>query len=154
MRRHPLRVEQREAARAQALDQRRQRDLRRVGHAVEHRLAEERAAERHAVQPAGQLAVLPASTECASPAVQRDVAVDDLLADPGARIVRIAIGFRAGTDDGLEVAIDVDLEAALTPDSREAAGDVKCSSGMMPRGSGENQRISPPSTAIGNQPLA
>ena len=53
--RHPLGVEQREAARAQALDQRDQRHLRGVGHAVEHRLAEERAARarrRRARRPA------------------------------------------------------------------------------------------------------
>ena len=31
---------------------------------------------------------------------------------------------------------------------------MKASSGTIPRGSGENQRISPPSTAMGNQPLA
>ena len=55
----PLRVEQHEAARAQPIDQRDQRHLRRVGDAVEHRLAEERAAERDAVEAADQRAVLP-----------------------------------------------------------------------------------------------
>ena len=91
---------------------------------MEHRLAEERPAERHAVQPARQLALPPCFDRVRqAQAVERDVAVDDLLGDPGARIVRIAIDFRAGMHHVREGAIDDDLEAALTPDSREASGD-------------------------------
>src|SRR5262245_8702531 len=47
----PLRVEQQVPTGAQAVDERDERSLRRVARAMEHRLAEERAAKRHAVQP-------------------------------------------------------------------------------------------------------
>ena len=55
----PLHVEQRRAASSQPVDEVDQRDLRRVGRAVEHRLAGEQAADPDAVQPADQLARTP-----------------------------------------------------------------------------------------------
>ena len=60
VRRHPLQIEQREVAGPQALDQRGQRDLGRVGLDVEHRLAEEGAAQRDAVEPPDEAALAPA----------------------------------------------------------------------------------------------
>src|SRR3546814_6356265 len=53
-------VEQFPAAREQPRDEVRERDLRGVARAADHRFAEKRAAERDAVKPARQLAVLPA----------------------------------------------------------------------------------------------
>ena len=52
MRGEELAIEQREAADAQPRDQPGQRDLRRIGDAADHRFAEERAAQRKAVEPA------------------------------------------------------------------------------------------------------
>ena len=60
VRRHPLQIEQRVAASAQPLDQRRQRDLGGVGLDVEHRLAEEGAPQGDAVQAPDEPAVAPA----------------------------------------------------------------------------------------------
>ena len=54
-----LGVEQGEATVSQSRHQIDQRDLARIAGAREHALAEKRAAEMHAVQPAGERAVLP-----------------------------------------------------------------------------------------------
>ena len=54
---HELSVEQREAAGAKPCDQMHQRHLRGVARAMEHTLAEERAAEAYAVEPADEFAV-------------------------------------------------------------------------------------------------
>ena len=59
MRREPLRVEQTEFPGAQMLDQRNERDLRRVGHLVKHGLAEKSAAYRHTVESTRQFAITP-----------------------------------------------------------------------------------------------
>ena len=59
VRRQPLRVQQHEFVCAQMFHQRHERDLGRVGHAMKHRFAEERAAHGDAVKAAGELAFFP-----------------------------------------------------------------------------------------------
>ena len=59
VRRQPLRVEQRELPGAQMLDQTKKRDLGGIGHAMKHRFAKKRAADRDAVEAAGELAFVP-----------------------------------------------------------------------------------------------
>ena len=72
-----------------------------------------------------------------------------------AAVLALAIGLGARADDVVEVAVDLRPEA---PDRTQRAlsrdGTWKVSSGMMPRGSGENHGSHPLVTAIGNQPLA
>lgn len=60
MRGDELAVEQLPAARDQPRDEMRERDLRRVARAADHRFAEKGAAQRHAVEPADEFAALPA----------------------------------------------------------------------------------------------
>src|SRR3954454_184482 len=57
--RRPLDVEQLGTVHPQQLDGRPARDLRRVGDAVEHRLAREEAPDAQALEPARELAVAP-----------------------------------------------------------------------------------------------
>src|SRR5687768_9920619 len=59
MRRTRLRIEQLELLCAQTIDQMHQRHLTRVALGVKHALAKKRRAERHAIQPADELFVLP-----------------------------------------------------------------------------------------------
>ena len=59
MRGDELAIEQLPAARLQPRDEVRQRDLRCVARAADHRFAEESAAERHAIEPARKLTVQP-----------------------------------------------------------------------------------------------
>ena len=142
------------AARAQPLDERDERNLRGVGLAVEHRLAEERAAERDAVEPAHQPIAVPRLDRVRDPRlVKRGVALDDLLVDPRSGVVRIPIFRRARTD---HVAKSRSISIRNRPCRATRAsrrGICTASSGSMPRGSGEYHRISP-SVAIGNHPLA
>jgi hypothetical protein len=56
---HELTIEQRKIARLQARDEPGERNLRRVGGAAEHALAEERAAELHTVESANEQIALP-----------------------------------------------------------------------------------------------
>ena len=63
MGREPLRVEQDELARAQMFHERHERNLGRIGHAMKHRFAKERAADCDAVKAAGELFSFQASTE-------------------------------------------------------------------------------------------
>src|SRR5690606_3321119 len=113
---------QRETARAEPLDERDEGDLRRVGLAVEHRLAEERTAEVHAIQAPGQPPVAPRLDRVrVAHGKQRGVADDDLVADPRPFF---AIE-RAGVDDLDERRIDADFEAPRADDPREALRYVK-----------------------------
>ncbi len=67
------------AARAQPLDERNERNFRGVGLAVEHRLAEERAAKRDTVEPAHQPIAVPRLDRVRKALlVKRRVALDDL----------------------------------------------------------------------------
>ena len=59
MRGEPLRVEQGEAPGPQPLDQGPERDFGGAAHTMEHRLAEERAADRHSIEAAHQLVARP-----------------------------------------------------------------------------------------------
>src|SRR3954469_4140173 len=86
MRRHELRVEQPVAAEPQARDEMNQRDLAGIADPAEHALAEKRSAERHPVQPADQLAVVPAFDSVRRAASeQRRIEAHNFLVDPGRR---------------------------------------------------------------------
>src|ERR1043165_6321402 len=112
VRRHDLAVEPRRAARLQMLDEKEQRELRGVGLAVEHRLAGEDAAGVDAVQAAGERAVAPGLDAVrVAGLVQPRVGGDDARVDPRA----VLLGTRRGgaaADDGAEVAVDGEREAA------------------------------------------
>src|SRR4051794_11975689 len=86
MGREPLRIEQGEALRLQLLDERPERDLRRPGRAMEHRLAEKGTADRDTIEAAHQLVRRP-RFDGVRPAelVQARVALDDLVVDPRVR---------------------------------------------------------------------
>lgn len=73
---------------------------------MEHRLAGEKAADRHAIEPSRQLTVHVPDLDgvCPPQAVQVGVGVDELLGDPAIRTV----GIGTAPDDGLEVLVDGD----------------------------------------------
>ena len=106
---HELGVEQQVAAALQPLDQRHQRDLAGVAPVREHALAEERGAERDAVEAADQAPLGPGldAVGVALP-VQRAVEPDQVVVEPGAGPLRARLG--AGLDDRAERAVDPDLE--------------------------------------------
>ena len=106
-----LAVEQGEPADAQPRDQPGERDLRRVGRAADHAFAEERAAERQAVEPADQLVAVPAFDRMRE-ARARGASMKTLLdraVDPGVGPVVGAFG--AQRDDVVEGAVGGDAEA-------------------------------------------
>ncbi len=107
MRGGPLHVEQGGAAGAQHVDEVHQGHLRRVGAPMEHRLPGEQATDRHAVQPAGELAVGRPRLDAVRPPEheQAPVCGADRAVDPamGARRVR------AGVDDAVEGRVDPHL---------------------------------------------
>src|SRR3546814_9045274 len=98
--------------------------LARIGDSAEHALPEEDAAQRHAVQAAGELARKPALDAVRmAHAVQRRVELDDLVVDPGPRPVLGRLG--AALDDGFEVAIVGDLEHAPAEHLAQAPRDME-----------------------------
>src|SRR5690606_8698971 len=102
---YELRVEQGEAAMAQAGDEMDEGDLGGIACAMKHALAEERAAERHAVEAADQLSVLPHLDVMAVAEVEElPVERPDAPVDPGA----LAAWRRRGTarDDRFEISVD------------------------------------------------
>jgi len=104
-----LAIEQAEPACAQPRDEVRQRDLRCVGGAADHALAEERAAEREAVEPADELAAVPAFDRMREPhRVEGLEDAFDAVVDPRFGAARDAFG--AELDDSLERGVDGDLE--------------------------------------------
>ena len=111
MGRDELTVEQGEAANAQPRDQGGERDLGRVAPPAEHRLAEEGAAELHAVQAANEGAGgVPALDRMGvAAAVEFKIGVLDPVADPGFRPVGAA-AHHAGevqvAGDAVPVALD------------------------------------------------
>src|SRR5215203_889801 len=115
-----LAVEEREAPALETLDEVDEAHLRGVGHAAEHRLPHERAAQGHAVEASGELAV-PVRLDAVGLAdfVEADEGADDLGADPGV----MAVGARP--DDGLEVVVDADLVGPLADDPGEGLRDVQ-----------------------------
>src|SRR5437762_4212200 len=116
----PLDVEQGEARFTHRLDEKHQRDLRRVALCVKHRFTREQAVDAHAVQTAGQLpgpiehlyAVRPAQL------VEPLVRGDELRCDPSA----LALGVGAGANDVGEAGVDADVIAlrALPQRARDA----------------------------------
>src|SRR5258708_8418246 len=98
MRSHELRVEQAKAAGAQLLDQVNQCHFARVGDTAEHAFAEERGAERDAVEAADQLIVEPALDAVGAATLkQAGVESDDLVVDPGVRA--LVAGLAAAQQD-------------------------------------------------------
>src|SRR5690606_34945738 len=86
-----------------------ERHLRGVAHTAEHRFAEEGAAERDAVETAGERAVLPGLDRMrVTEAVQLDVSVPHLGRDPGAVLERRPARCRARVDHRLEGRIERD----------------------------------------------
>ncbi len=83
MRRGPLRVQQRKFLGAQMLSQSDQRDLRGVSHAMKHRFAKERAADRNTIKSAGEFVFAPSFDRVrVAELVQALVALDDVAIDP------------------------------------------------------------------------
>ena len=155
-----LAVDRLDAVVAAERDQRRERDLRRVGAAREHRLAEEHPAERDAVEAAGELAVDPGLDAVhAAGVVPGGVGVDHLGHDPGAASGRRAAPSRRPAMTRAERAVDPDLAAGRGAGS---GGSSSCSdraslnsagSSTM-RGSGDHQSTGWPSLYQGKMPLA
>ena len=113
-------------------------------------------AQRHAVEPAHQLAVvahLDAVGEAL--AVERGIEPRDLVVDPGLGAIRRRLG--AAADDGVEIA-DRSATSKRPPRSvrRSRRGRWKRSSGSTPRRSGSTQNSSGSSadSAIGKMPAA
>ena len=116
----PLGVEEGEAALAQALDEGVEGDFRGIGFPMEHRFAEESAADGNAVEATGEMAVVPGFDGMGeAAAVKLAIALDDLFGDPGL----IAVG--AGAHDGFEGLVYADLERAVGENALEAVGDVE-----------------------------
>src|SRR5262245_16612459 len=115
-----LAVDDLRRVRAQKLDCMHERNLRGVGHAREHRLAEERAADRHTVQAPDETVVLPGLERmCPSQAMESKVGVGHLAGDPGAAAVVTRLGARG--DDALERGVDAELEPPFRKRPAQAA---------------------------------
>src|SRR3989441_7758439 len=109
MRRDKLSIEQVEFPRAQPPDEMHQRHFRGILLPAEHRLAEKRRAESHAVQPARKDIVLPRlDAVCEAEPVEPQIALYDLFGYPGIR------PFRARTNDLLERCVQPDIEDFLS----------------------------------------
>lgn len=79
-----LAIEQAEPARFQPRDQPRQRDLRRIGRAADHALAEKRPTQRKAVEAADKLVGLPAFDRMReADFMQPNKGLLDRVVDPG-----------------------------------------------------------------------
>src|ERR1700736_3152202 len=111
MRREPLRIEQHKLSCAQALDQRDERNLRRIGHPVKHRFTKKRAPNGDAVKSSGQLAPTPRFDRMrVTKLVQSHVTLDNFPIDPGV----FALG--AGADDFRKTIVDFDLKNSFSQD--------------------------------------
>ncbi len=124
MRGNELAVEQSPSACNQPRDEVRERDLRCVARAADHRFAEEGAAERHAIEAAGELAVQPhldavCMTELEQPLVAR---LDDGV-DPRRRPVVGGLG--AERHHLAEDGVGGDAETVGDEDLLQAAREVK-----------------------------
>ncbi len=109
MRRDELRVEQGKAAEAQARHEIGQADLRGVGGAVKHALAEKGASQRQAVKPAGQFAVAPGLDGVDEAHFEQFAEQGgDGVVDPGLFAPRPALG--AACEHGVETGVDPDVE--------------------------------------------
>jgi len=116
----PQSIRTRVLAMAQPGDQVRQRQLAGLGLAAEHAFAEKGAAQRHAVEPADQLAVDARLHAVRVPAfVQRSVKRADVWIDPGVFAIDVWLG--AEIDHGFEVAINSEAEAVLAHGAQKPA---------------------------------
>src|SRR5437868_2013877 len=110
MRREPLGIEQDEMLSLQLFDQSGQRDLGGIRHTMEHRFAEESAADRNAVEPACELILLPCFYGMrVTERMQIFVARYDLVVYPG------LVTSRACSNDVGEGGIDFYLKRFLRP---------------------------------------
>lgn len=118
MRRDELAIEKCETAEPQTRHQMRERHLRGVCFAAEHRFAEKGPAELHPVKPADQTPIEPSLDAVRmSKAVQYRNRLLDLSVDPGRRPVLRSLGAEA--DDLVERAIDGGFELLRSQRLRE-----------------------------------
>src|SRR6266496_3434607 len=98
MRCRPLRVQERESARAQTFYQGHQRDLRGARYAMKHRFAKERAADGNAVKSAGESVFAPRFDGMrVAEVMQAFVAFDNFAIDPGVFAFRACPNYFAKT---------------------------------------------------------
>src|SRR5206468_2361665 len=120
MRCRPLRVQERESARAQTFYQGHQRDLRGVRYAMKHRFAKERAADGNAVKSAGEFVLAPRFDGMrVAEVMQAFVAFDNFAVNPG------VLAFRAGPNHVAKAIVDRDLENFLPSDAFQRVRDMK-----------------------------
>src|SRR5437588_317432 len=106
---HKLCVEEPKSAGLEARHEVHQRDLGGVARAVEHALAEERAAERNAVEPADEvLSLIDLEAVAMAPFVELAIKHADAPVDPCARAT--GAGLRASLEHRVEIAVDRDGE--------------------------------------------
>ena len=120
MRREPLCIEQHKLSCAQALDQRDERNLRRIGHPMKHRFTKKRAPDGDAVKSSGQLALTPRFDRMrVTKLVQPHVTLDNFAIDPGV----FALG--AGADHFRKTIVDFDLKNSFSQDPAQRVRHVK-----------------------------
>ena len=118
MRGEKLGVEQDETAAAQSLHQLHQRHFGSIADAAEHALAEKSRAQRDAVKPARQFAVLPAFHRMGMAAgMKRRVKAQDLVIDPALLAARRRRG--AGPHHIAESLVGGDPETAASDRARQ-----------------------------------
>ena len=121
---HILGVQQLKTAGDQPRHQMHQRHLRGVADAVKHALAEEGATQADAIEPAGEIVVLPdLDAVGVAEFVQALIEIPDALVDPGV----VAAGLRRGAagDHRLEGLVDGDGERIGAHGALEPRGDAK-----------------------------
>ncbi len=117
----PLRVEEGEAALAEAVDEGDEGDLGGVADAVEHGLAEKGAADGDAIEAAGEVTFVPGFDGVGGAAlVEAAVEGGDAGGNPGAFAAVGATG-----DDVVEGVVNADFELVLADGLAEGAGDVE-----------------------------
>src|SRR5438045_8772550 len=57
--------------------------------------------------------------------MQFEVALQDLGANPRARVIIMTVGFGAGAHHGFELALDADTELSMSDDACQSRGNVK-----------------------------
>jgi hypothetical protein len=120
MRCKPLCIEQHKLSRAQALDQRDKRNLRRIGHPMKHRFTKKRATDGDAVKAAGEFAAGPCFDRMrVTKLVQPRVTLDNFAIDPGV----FALG--AGADHFRKTIVDFDLKNSFSQDAAQRVRHVK-----------------------------
>jgi len=120
MRCKPLRIKQDKLSRAQALDQRDERNLRRIGHPMKHRFTKKRATDGDAVKAAGEFAAGPRFDRVrVTKLVQPRVTLDNFSIDPGV----FAPG--AGADHFRKTIVDLDLKNFFPQDAAQRVRHVK-----------------------------